>query len=208
MLLMGSVLIIIQIILTVPAKDCNRNRFKCCYNEYFDANTGQCSVCMNGSIGWNCETPCSSGFYGHLCLTPCECEAHLCDIQTGCQPRQEQKYSSIAPNSNSNGIVFTLNRSHNERSINEQDSTRYHLLIMVTFGFVVFIITVVIPANVLYLRWTIKRDINMATKNSSERNDTIRQNYCTLRQLTSSHQDLINNDALNSAYDELHCSYM
>ncbi|XP_065936730.1 uncharacterized protein [Magallana gigas] len=154
MLLMGSVLIIIQIILTVPAKDCNRNRFKCCYNEYFDANTGQCSVCMNGSIGWNCETPCSSGFYGHLCLTPCECEAHLCDIQTGCQPRQEQK------------------------------------------------------SNVLYLRWTIKRDINMATKNSSERNDTIRQNYCTLRQLTSSHQDLINNDALNSAYDELHCSYM
>ncbi|XP_052717416.1 uncharacterized protein LOC128189721 [Crassostrea angulata] len=207
MSLMGSVLIIIQIILTVSAKDCNRNKFRCCYNEYFDANTGQCSVCMNGSIGWNCGTPCMSGFYGYLCSTPCECEAHLCDIQTGCQPRQEQKYSSIAPNSN--GIDLTLNRSQNERSINSaQDSTRYRLLIMVTFGFVVFIMTVVIPANVLYLRWKIKRDIKMATKNSSERNDTIRQNYCTLRHLTSSHQDLINNDALNSAYDELHCSYM
>nr|XP_034339486.1 uncharacterized protein LOC105346987 [Crassostrea gigas] len=204
MLLMGSVLIIIQIILTVPAKDYNRNKFRCCYNEYFDANTGQCSVCMSGSIGWNCETPCKSGY---LCSTPCECEAHLCDIKTGCRSRQEQIYSSMTPKSNR--IDFTKNRSQNERSINsEQESTRYHLLIMVTFGFVLFIMSVVIPANVLYLRWTIKRNIKMATKNSSEKKDTIRQNYCTLRHLTSSYQDLINNDALNSAYDDLHYSYI
>lgn len=162
---------------------------------------------MNGRIGWNCETPCTTGYYGYLCTTPCECEANLCDKQAGCQPRQKQKYSSMAPNSI--GTDFTKNRSANEISKpSDQDSARYHLLILVTFGFVVFIMTVAIPATVLYLRWTIKRDIKMATNYSSERTETICQNYCTLRHLTSSSQDLINNDSLNSAYDELHCSYM
>lgn len=75
---------------------------------------------------------------------------------------QHKNYNLTSPDSSmtpkSNRIDFTKNRSQNERSINsEQESTRYHLLIMVTFGFVLFIMTVVIPANVLYLRWTIKR---------------------------------------------------
>lgn len=45
---------------------------------------------MNGSMGWNCETPCPTGFYGYLCKTACECNAHLCDKEIGCQPRHNE----------------------------------------------------------------------------------------------------------------------
>lgn len=47
-------------------------------------------VCMNGSLGWNCEKHCTKGFYGYLCLTPCVCEAHLCDKETGCRSRNSE----------------------------------------------------------------------------------------------------------------------
>lgn len=52
---------------------------------------------MNGSFGWNCETPCKSGLYGYLCSTPCECDAHLCDKQSGCKsPQIETSKSTIS----------------------------------------------------------------------------------------------------------------
>lgn len=79
-----SKILMLQIVLKVSAKNCNKLNHKCCYNEYFDNNTNRCDVCINGSFGWNCETPCKKGFYGYICSTPCECEAHLCDKETGC----------------------------------------------------------------------------------------------------------------------------
>lgn len=85
-----SRVLILQILLKVSAQECNRSNNKCCYNEYFDNNTNQCVVCRNGSIRWNCETLCTAGYYGYLCQTPCECVNHLCDKQTGCQPRQSK----------------------------------------------------------------------------------------------------------------------
>lgn len=47
-------------------------------------------ACMNGSFGWNCESPCITGYYGSLCKTPCECLHHLCDKETGCQSEQNE----------------------------------------------------------------------------------------------------------------------
>lgn len=46
--------------------------------------------CINGSFGWNCESPCVRGYYGFLCKTPCECLHHLCDKETGCHSQQNE----------------------------------------------------------------------------------------------------------------------
>ncbi|XP_052717421.1 uncharacterized protein LOC128189725 [Crassostrea angulata] len=81
-LLFEIIYIYFAVVFTTP---CNRVNTICCYNEYFNEKSKECTVCKNGSFGWNCEISCKSGFYGYLCSTPCECEAHLCDIQTGCQ---------------------------------------------------------------------------------------------------------------------------
>lgn len=84
----------------VVTNPCNRLKTTCCYNEYFNEKSKECTVCKNGSIGWNCETPCTSGFHGYLCSTPCECEAHLCDKQTGCQSPQNE--TSLSTNVSQN----------------------------------------------------------------------------------------------------------
>ncbi|XP_052717423.1 uncharacterized protein LOC128189727 [Crassostrea angulata] len=84
-LLFEIIYIYFAVVFTTP---CYRGYTTCCYNEYFNEKSKECTVCMNGSFGWNCETPCKSGLYGYLCLTPCECEAHLCDKQSGCKSPQ------------------------------------------------------------------------------------------------------------------------
>lgn len=47
-------------------------------------------ACMNGSFGWNCESPCVTGYYGFLCKTPCDCLHHFCDKETGCQSKHNE----------------------------------------------------------------------------------------------------------------------
>lgn len=123
-----------KILSTLSSKECNRINTTCCYNEYLDTGTGKCLICRHGSIGLNCETPCMSGFYGFLCSTPCECVAHLCDKETGCQPRQNKTSNDVSDN-----------------------ATKNHDWIAASLSIMMLIVVSIICAIVLYFRRKIKR---------------------------------------------------
>ncbi|XP_062587906.1 multiple epidermal growth factor-like domains protein 10 [Saccostrea cucullata] len=58
--------------------------YQCCYNQYLNDTTKECSDCPAGSIGWNCKQKCPLGYYGRLCQSPCECQASNCHHVIGC----------------------------------------------------------------------------------------------------------------------------
>lgn len=90
MSLLGTTIVITELLSTLSAKECNRFNGTCCYNEYFDSSAGKCLICTHGRFGKNCLLSCKRGYYGHLCLKPCECEAHMCNEHTGCKSRQNE----------------------------------------------------------------------------------------------------------------------
>ncbi|XP_052717415.1 uncharacterized protein LOC128189720 [Crassostrea angulata] len=100
--LWGMAILITKIFFTLFAQDCNRINTTCCYNEYFDTSTGKCLICRHGSMGLNCKISCRQGYYGYLCRSPCECEAHLCDKETGCQQRQNKTSIDVRDNASKN----------------------------------------------------------------------------------------------------------
>lgn len=60
------------------------------HQDWFLIRNVAFQACMNGSFGWNCESPCVTGYYGFLCKTPCECLHHFCDKETGCQSKHNE----------------------------------------------------------------------------------------------------------------------
>lgn len=77
MSLIGLVFMSIQIILIVPAKDCNRVGV-CCSN--FELKGDRCIACNPGRSGVNCSNHCPDGFYGQDCRIKCPLECNkTCD---------------------------------------------------------------------------------------------------------------------------------
>ncbi|XP_052718670.1 multiple epidermal growth factor-like domains protein 11 [Crassostrea angulata] len=111
-----SVFLILHIFLKVSADDCHRINRTCCYNEHVDNNTNECVACMNGSFGWNCESPCVTGYYGFLCKTPCECLHHFCDKETGCQSKHNETSAT-------NYTLTTLSTINFENTVSQEKNT-------------------------------------------------------------------------------------
>lgn len=107
--------LMLQIFLKVSADDCNRINSTCCYNEHVDNNTNECVDCINGSFGWNCESPCVRGYYGFLCKTPCECLHYLCDKETGCHSQQNETSTNYTPT--------TFSTINFEKTVSQEKST-------------------------------------------------------------------------------------
>ncbi|XP_062585010.1 uncharacterized protein LOC134246652 [Saccostrea cucullata] len=69
-------------------ENCSRKGYQCCYNQYLNDRTKECTECPAGSIGWNCELSCPSGYYGRLCQSQCKCPVSNCHNATGCTGKE------------------------------------------------------------------------------------------------------------------------
>lgn len=177
-------IVITKIFSTLSAKECNRGNTVCCYNEYFDTSIGKCLNCRHGSIGWNCESSCTKGFYGYLCSTPCECDAHLCDKETGCQARQIKTSNDVIDNA-------------------KQDTD----WIVISLSIIVSIVVSVICAIVLYFRRIIKRYL-IRSANACLGSDATKSQECTIvQQQNCVPVEIVDNENdLSPDYDDIRYS--
>ncbi|XP_065936733.1 uncharacterized protein [Magallana gigas] len=179
MSLLGTTIVITELLSTLSAKECNRFNGTCCYNEYFDSSAGKCLICTHGRFGKNCHLPCKRGYYGHLCLNPCECEAHMCNEHTGCKSRQNET-------------------SH------EKDQN----WVVVSLSILVLIVVSVICA-VIYLRRGIKRYLQRLANFCLGRDATKSQGCNIVQQQNCMAVEIVaNENNLSPDYDEVRFSQL